>query len=75
MMGYWTLSDGVMLVKFRGKQFDIFTIQVHAPTTEADFDEMDSFYWGVDKGDFGGVTAASICRQRRLSSRSNVDEY
>ena len=48
MMGYWALSDRVMLVKFRGKPFDISVIQVYAPTTDADSDEIDSFYEKVD---------------------------
>ena len=48
MMGYWALSDRVILVKFRGKPFDISVIQVYAPTTDADSDEVDSFYEKVD---------------------------
>ena len=39
MMGYWTLSDHVLLVKFRGKPFDISVIEVYAPTTDADCDK------------------------------------
>ena len=42
-MGYWTLSDRVILVKFRGKPFDISLIQVYAQTTDADSDEIDRF--------------------------------
>ena len=49
-----------MLVKFRDKQFDISITQVYAPTTEANCDAMDSFYWGVDQGNFRGVNAKRL---------------
>ena len=48
IMGYWALSDRVLLVKFSGKPFDISVIQVYAPTTDADPDEMYSFYEKVE---------------------------
>ena len=48
MMGYWALSDPVILMKFRGKPFDISVIQVYAPTTDKDSDEIDSFHEKVD---------------------------
>ena len=44
IMWYWALSDCVLLVKYRGKLFDTSVIQVYAPMTDADSDEMDSFY-------------------------------
>ncbi|XP_037776954.1 craniofacial development protein 2-like [Penaeus monodon] len=44
-MGYWALSDRVILVKFKGKAFDISAIQAYAPTTDADSVEMDSFFY------------------------------
>ena len=44
IMGYWALLDRVLLVTFRGKPFDISVLQVYAPKTDADPDEMDSFY-------------------------------
>ena len=48
IMGYWALSDIVLLVSFRGKPVYISVIQVYAPPTDADTDEIDSFYDKVE---------------------------
>ena len=34
LIGYWTISDRIMLVKLKGKPFGISIIQVYAPTVE-----------------------------------------
>ena len=48
MIGYWALFDRMILVKFRGKPFDISVTQVYTPTIDADSDEKESFYEEVD---------------------------
>ena len=44
MMGYWAVSDRVLLVRIKGNPFNICLIQVYAPTTQHEEDEMDKFY-------------------------------
>ena len=49
LLGHWTLSDRVMLVKLKGNPFNVSIVQAYAPTTDADDDEIDKFYETVDK--------------------------
>ena len=49
VMGYWAVSDRVLVVKIKGKPFDINIVQVYAPTSERDEDEVDEFYDKVDE--------------------------
>ena len=48
LLGYWTISDRVMLVKIKGRPFNMAIIQVYAPTLESDDEEIDHFYEGLD---------------------------
>ena len=48
MTGYWAISDRVLLVKFKGKPFDISILQVYAPTTDAEDGDIDNFYEEID---------------------------
>ena len=44
LLGWWPLSDRVMLVKLKGKQIDIVIIQVYAPTTANNEEDIEEFY-------------------------------
>src|SRR5215469_10939255 len=44
MIGYWAVSDRVLLVRIKGNPFSICLIQVYAPTTQHEENEMDKFY-------------------------------
>ena len=44
LIGYWTISDRIMLVKLKGKPFDISIIQIYAPTADKSEEEHDQFY-------------------------------
>ena len=39
LIGYWTISDRILLVKLKGKPFDISIIQVYAPTADKSEEE------------------------------------
>ena len=43
-MGYWAISDRVILVKLKGQSFGISIIIVYAPTSESSEDEIVAFY-------------------------------
>nr|XP_027207168.1 craniofacial development protein 2-like [Penaeus vannamei] len=49
LLGHWALSDRVILVKIKGNPFNISIIQVYAPTSDADDDEIDGFNETLDK--------------------------
>ena len=49
ILGWWALSDRIMLVKLKGRQADITIIQVYAPTSASSEEEIDSFYDSLEK--------------------------
>ena len=49
VIGYWAISDRVLLVKIRGNPFNICIIQVYAPTSQHDEDSVNRFYDEVTK--------------------------
>jgi len=49
LLGWWALSDRVMLIKLKGKQIDLSIIQVYAPTTASSEEEIDEFYDTLEK--------------------------
>ena len=44
MLGFWPMSDRVILVKLQGKPMNINIIQAYAPTTDHEDEEIESFY-------------------------------
>lgn len=49
MMGYWAVSDRVMLVKIKGNHFNINIIQAYAPTADAEIEKVEEFYESLDR--------------------------
>jgi hypothetical protein len=48
MVGFWPVSDRIIMVKLKGKPFNINIIQIYAPTTEHDDDEVENFYNDIE---------------------------
>ena len=48
MMYYQTISDRIILAKYKGRPVDILIIQVYAPTAAADDEEIEQFYGELD---------------------------
>ena len=44
MIGYWPISDRVVMVKLHAKPFNINMIQVYAPTQDYDDENIEEFY-------------------------------
>ena len=47
--GFWCISEGVMVVRLKGRPFDIWLIQCYTPTADNTEDEVDQFYDQLDK--------------------------
>ena len=60
VLGYWTLSDRVLLVKIQGHPFNLAIIVVYAPTAESTEEEIDSFYDILEK-------AKSQCKTNEIT--------
>ena len=44
LIGYWPVSDRVIMIKIQAKPFNINIIQLYAPTQDYDEDEIEEFY-------------------------------
>ena len=44
ILGYWTVSERILLIKLRGQPFNLSIIQVYAPTAESSEEDIDDFY-------------------------------
>ena len=44
VLGYWAVSERVIMMKVKGHPFNMNFIQVYAPTTESSEEEVDEFY-------------------------------
>ena len=49
LKGFWSVNDRVIVVKIRGKPFDIGIIQAYASTADKDMAEIESFYEDIEK--------------------------
>ena len=59
ILGYWQISDRVMLIKLKGQPFNISVIQVYAPTSEANENEIEDFYEKLD-------AAKTLCKSQEV---------
>ena len=50
MMGFWALSDRVIMMKLEAKPFNINVMQVDAPTQDHDGEEIEKFYQEIQNG-------------------------
>lgn len=48
ILAFWAISDRVMLVKLKRQPFDTAVIQACAPTSDADDDDIETFYDNLD---------------------------
>ena len=49
LSGHWPVSDRVIAAKFNTWTFEMYVVQVYAPTSTADQDDIDQFYHDLDK--------------------------
>ena len=49
ILGYWTISDKLLLMKLKGHPFNISIIQVYAPTSDSDDEDIDKCYDMLDQ--------------------------
>ena len=48
MVGFCPVSDRIIMAKLKGKPFNINIIQVYAPTTDHDDEEVEKFYDDIE---------------------------
>ena len=50
MMGFWAISDRVIMMKLEAKPFNINVMQVYCPTQDHDGEEIEKFYQEIQNG-------------------------
>ena len=48
LMGYWPINDRIIMCKLQAKPFNIVILQLYAPTSDHDDEEIDTFYEEVN---------------------------
>ena len=48
LKGYWPISDRVIAAKFQWTPFDLFVIQIYAPTTASEDEKVHEFYGEIN---------------------------
>lgn len=49
LMGYWPISDRILLIKLQAKPFNIVILQLYAPTTNYSDEDMEQWYERVEE--------------------------
>ena len=48
VLGYWPLTDRILLMKIQGRLFNISIIVMYAPTSDCNEEEIDMFHDNLD---------------------------
>ena len=69
MMGFWAISDRVIMMKLEAKPFNINVMQVYAPTQDHDGEEIEKFYQEIQNGIKYAKSNEVICIMGDLNAK------
>ena len=75
MMGFWTISDRVIMMKLEAKPFNINVMQVYAPTQDHDDKEIEKFYHEPQNGIKYAKSDEVICIMEDLNAEVGDEKY
>ena len=75
MMGFWAISDRVIMMKLEAKPFNINVMQVYAPTQDHDGEEIENFYQKIQNGIKYAKSDEVICKMGDLNAKVGDDRY
>ena len=75
MMGFWVISDRVLMMKLESKPFNINVMQVYAPTQDHDGEEMEKFYKEIQNGIKYAKSDEIICIMGDLNTKVGDERY
>ena len=73
MMGFWAISDRVIMMKLEAKPFNINVMQAYAPTQ--DHEEIDKFYQEIQNGIKYAKSDEVICIMGDLNGKVMEERY
>ena len=75
MMGFWAISDRVIMMKLEVKPFNINVMQVYAPTQDHDDEEIEKFYQEIQNGIKYTKSDEVICIMGDLNAKVGDETY
>ena len=75
MMGFWAISDRVIMIKLEAKPFNINVMQVYAPTQDHDGEETEKFYQEIQNGIKYAKSDEVICITGDLNAKVGDERY
>ena len=76
MIGYWPISDTVVMVKLQAKSFNINLIQVYAPTQDYDDENIEEFFEQIQLPVSYTKPSDIICIMGNLNAKvGNVTDF
>ena len=74
-MGFWAISDRVIMMKLEAKPFNINVMQVYAPTQDHDGEEIEQFYQEIQNGIKYAKSDEVICIMGDLNAKVGHERY
>ena len=75
MIGFWTISERVIMIKLKAKPFNINIIQVYAPTQDHDDEEIEKFYQEIQNGIKYVKSDEIMCIMGDLNAKVGDEKY
>ena len=75
MMGFWAISDRVIMMKLVAKPFNINVMQVYAPTQDHDGEEIEKCYQEIQSGIKYAKSDEVICIMGYLNAKVGDERY
>ena len=75
MMGFWAISDRVIMMKLEAKPFNINVMQVYAPTQDHDGEEIEMFYQEIQNGIKYAKSDEVICIMGDLNAKVGDERH
>ena len=75
MMGFWAISERVIMMKLEAEPFNINVMQVYAPTQDHDGEEIEKFYQEIQNGIKYAKSDEVICIMGDLNAKVGDERY
>ena len=75
MMGFWAISDRVIMMKLEAKPFNINVMQVYSLTQDNGGEEIEMFYQEIQNGIKYAKSDEVICIMRDLNAKVGDEIY
>ena len=75
MMGFWAISDKVIMIKLEAKPFNINVMRVYAPTQDYDGEEIEKLYQEIQNGIKYAKSDEVICIMGYLNAKVGDERH